>query len=121
MRSWPNQATSSFPAGPLVVFSSVATNKQYSIKHTQASCNQSLESRGLQQSVSLHNTLRNTDAHRFATFTFTNEGAAGGEAEREVEARAMLREADTNEDGKIRCAIHEQLLRWSQMPVLAHS
>eukprot|EP00983_Pelagomonas_calceolata_P069386 1150342-Pelagomonas_calceolata.AAC.21 len=30
-------------------------------------------------------------------------GAAGGELERQVEARAMLREADTNEDGKIRC------------------
>lgn len=29
-------------------------------------------------------------------------GGAGGEAERQVEARAMLREADTNEDGKIR-------------------
>ena len=47
------------------------------------------------------------------TRTHTHTGGAGGEAERTVEARAMLREADTNEDGKIRCG-----LRWRVVGVI---
>ncbi|KAF5838700.1 kinase-like domain-containing protein [Dunaliella salina] len=43
-------------------------------------------------------------------------GAAGGELERQVEARAMLREADTNEDGKISKEEFYSLLKDVQAP-----
>lgn len=51
-----------------------------------------------------------------ARYTVSFAGAAGGEAERQVEARAMLREADTNEDGKISREEFYSLLKNVQAP-----